>query len=326
MAEPKTLKFLLLGANEAGKTTLAKQMKILHLGAYTDEERLDYRPTIYSNILQFSLTVIQNMGALEIKFASPSGEADSKKLVTMAGSTEEGTMSADLAALIKSVWADAGIKACFERANMYDINDPTSYFMDDLERVCEPNYLPTEKDVLYSRLETTGTSEEQFNYKDLLIRLFDVGGKREERKGWIKNFEDVSCIIFVSALSAYDLVLVEDDEMNRVHESLHLFNSICNHKFFATTTMVLFLNKTDIFKNKIKTSPLTICFPNYTGGDSYEQGTDFIKKQFEELNLKKGEKEIYTHLTCAVDTQNVDSAFNTVVDTVVKNLKACGLY
>lgn len=43
-------------------------------------------------------------------------------------------------------------------------------FLDDLDRVIEPNYLPTEKDVLYARLETTGTVEEQFPCKDMLIR------------------------------------------------------------------------------------------------------------------------------------------------------------
>lgn len=64
----------------------------------------------------------------------------------------------------------------------------------------------------------------------------------------------------------------------------------------------------------------------FSGGNSYDEGTNFIKKQFEELNLKKGEKEIYTHLTCGIDTQNVQSTFNTVTDTVVKNLKACGLW
>ena len=43
-------------------------------------------------------------------------------------------------------------------------------FLDELERVCAPNYVPTEQDVLFSRIETTGTVEEQFPYKDLLIR------------------------------------------------------------------------------------------------------------------------------------------------------------
>lgn len=52
---------------------------------------------------------------------------------------------------------------------------------------------------------------------------------------------------------------------NRMHESLMLFDSICNNKFFIDTSIILFLNKKDLFAEKIKKSPLTICFPEYTG-------------------------------------------------------------
>lgn len=124
--------------------------------------------------------------------------------------------------------------------------------------------------------------------------MFDVGGQRSERKKWIHCFEGVTCIIFIAALSAYDMVLVEDDEVvwqvdilllvsmflvcfwyvsslgfffsqNRMHESLHLFNSICNHRYFATTSIVLFLNKKDVFVEKIKKAHLSMCFPEYDG-------------------------------------------------------------
>lgn len=47
----------------------------------------------------------------------------------------------------------------------------------------------------------------------LPCRMFDVGGQRSERKKWIHCFEGVTCIIFIAALSAYDMVLVEDDEV-----------------------------------------------------------------------------------------------------------------
>ena len=43
--------------------------------------------------------------------------------------------------------------------------------------------------------------------------MFVVGGQRSERKKWIHCFEGVTCIIFIAALSAYDMVLVEDDEV-----------------------------------------------------------------------------------------------------------------
>lgn len=77
-----------------------------------------------------------------------------------------------------------------------------------------------------------------------------MGGQRSERKKWIHCFEGVTCIIFIAALSAYDMVL---------------FNSICNHRYFATTSIVLFLNKKDVFSEKIKKAHLSICFPDYDG-------------------------------------------------------------
>lgn len=46
-----------------------------------------------------------------------------------------------------------------------------------------------------------------------LLRMFDVGGQRSERKKWIHCFEGVTAIIFCVALSDYDLVLAEDEEM-----------------------------------------------------------------------------------------------------------------
>lgn len=52
---------------------------------------------------------------------------------------------------------------------------------------------------------------------------------------------------------------------NRMQESLKLFDSICNNKWFTDTSIILFLNKKDLFEEKIKKSSLTICFPEYTG-------------------------------------------------------------
>jgi len=43
------IKLLLLGAGESGKSTLAKQMKILHLNGYTQEEALKFKAVVYNN-------------------------------------------------------------------------------------------------------------------------------------------------------------------------------------------------------------------------------------------------------------------------------------
>ena len=50
-----------------------------------------------------------------------------------------------------------------------------------------------------------------------------------------------------------------------MQESLKLFDSICNNKWFTDTSIILFLNKKDLFEEKIKKSPMTICFQEYSG-------------------------------------------------------------
>jgi hypothetical protein len=48
------------------------------------------------------------------------------------------------------------------------------------------------------------------------IRVVDVGGQRNERRKWLHCFQDVKAIIFCVALSEYDLVLEEDNNVNRM--------------------------------------------------------------------------------------------------------------
>ena len=116
-----------------------------------------------------------------------------------------------------------------------------------------------------------------------------MGGQRSERKKWIHCFQNVDCVLFCVALSAYNQTLREDSEVvrllikikmmwpfaflllcpqNRLQESLRLFGSILNNRWFASTSIMLILNKRDLFEQKIKESPLTVCFPEYQGNMS----------------------------------------------------------
>jgi hypothetical protein len=52
---------------------------------------------------------------------------------------------------------------------------------------------------------------------------------------------------------------------NRLKESLELFGNICGNRWFTKTSIILFLNKKDLFHEKIKRIPLNVCFPEYTG-------------------------------------------------------------
>lgn len=47
---------------------------------------------------------------------------------------------------------------------------PLSY-LNDLDRICELNYVPTQQDVLRTRVKTTGIVETHFTFKDLYFKL-----------------------------------------------------------------------------------------------------------------------------------------------------------
>ena len=164
--------------------------------------------------------------------------------------------------------------------------------------------MPNDQDVLRSRVKTTGITETTFIIGDLTYRMFDVGGQRSERKKWIHCFENVTTILFLVAISEYDQLLFEDETVNRMQEALTLFDSICNSRWFIKTSIILFLNKIDRFKEKLPVSPMKNYFPDYEGGEDYAMACDYILNRFVSLNQHET-KQIYTHFTCATDTTQI---------------------
>lgn len=183
--------------------------------------------------------------------------------------------------------------------------DSAQYFFQNLDRITQADYTPTVDDLLRCRAKTTGIQElhleiekHKFMYRFLpplrlctsplliclLLSIVDVGGQRSERKKWIHCFQDVTAVLFFVALSEYDLSLYEDEETNRMHESLKLFDEICNSKWFSAIPIVLFLNKKDLFEDKIKKVNITVAFPDYDGPQAFKEASEYIQDQFIALN------------------------------------------
>jgi len=119
-------------------------------------------------------------------------------------------------------------------------------------------------------------------------------------------------------------VLYEDDDTNRMEEALNLFDEICNSRWFKKTSIILMLNKRDLFAEKIKKVSLKKAFPDFPGPEGdYEAGVAYIQEQFH-LRKKDAAKQIYTHVTCATDKNNMRIVFNAVKDIVIRRSLADG--
>eukprot|EP01121_Diplochlamys_sp_Union-15-3_P000634 TRINITY_DN1053_c0_g1_i1.p1 TRINITY_DN1053_c0_g1~~TRINITY_DN1053_c0_g1_i1.p1 ORF type:complete len:356 (+),score=62.55 TRINITY_DN1053_c0_g1_i1:109-1176(+) len=319
------LKLLLLGAGESGKSTIAKQMKIIHKEGFSEEERIGYKSVIFNNTFNAMKTIVQAANDLQIKIKSKTNRSIAAKFLDDDNGYFHGDLTPQIARDITTLWADSAIQKTFQRSNEYQLTDSAAYYIENVDRLASEGYIPTEQDVLRSRAKTTGIIETEFVVEKTRFRMVDVGGQRSERKKWMHCFADVTSVIFCVALSEYDLKLYEDNETNRMEESLRLFKEICNSKWFVDTSMILFLNKKDLFEEKIKRIPLTVLFKEYDGPNSYPAAAEFIQKKFVALN-DNSRKQVYPHFTCATDTTHVQVVFSAVKDIILhKALNQSGL-
>jgi len=318
-------KILLLGSGESGKSTIVKQMKIIHLKGYSDTELYSYRPTVYKNLVECAKAVINAMRQFEIEPEIEANKAYCDFLLNYAlDAGPQAVIDPTVGDAVQSIWNDPAKETLMERQTEFYLMDSAEYFFQEAHRIVRKDYLPNEMDVLRARTKTTGIYETRFKMGQLSIHMFDVGGQRSERKKWIHCFENVTSIIFCVALSEYDQVLLEESSQNRMMESLLLFDSVVNSRWFMRTSIILFLNKVDIFKQKLSRSPLGNYFPDYSGGNDVNKAAKYLLWRFNQVN--RAHLNLYPHLTQATDTSNIRLVFAAVKETILNNaLKDSGI-
>ena len=85
---------------------------------------------------------------------------------------------------------------------------------------------------------------------------------------------------------------------------LYVYHSIAPRRFLITR-QILFLNKIDLFAEKLPRSPLGDYFPDYAGGSDYNSACEYLLQRFVSLNQSAATKQIYAHYTCATDTNQI---------------------
>lgn len=349
-AEQHIHKLLLLGAGESGKSTIFKQIKLLFHSGFDEIELKSYTPVIYANVYQTIKVLFDGANELAQNDSSSSNYSVSldkkeigEKLSEIGGRLEYPILTKQTAMEIETLWSDASIQETYSHGNILQIPDCAQYFMDNLGRLSEADYVPTKEDVLYARVRTTGIVDIQFSpigesrKSGEVYRLFDVGGQRNERRKWIHLFEGVTAVIFCAAISEYDQKLFEDETKNRMMETKELFDWVLKQACFEKTSFMLFLNKFDIFEKKVQKVPLNECewFKDYqpmaSGKQEVEHAYEFVKKKFEELYFQstkpdRVDRMFKIYRTTALDQKLIKKTFKLVDETLRRrNLIEAGL-
>ncbi|XP_030645557.1 guanine nucleotide-binding protein G(o) subunit alpha-like [Chanos chanos] len=328
--EMNTVQILMLGTPESGKSTLVKQIKIIHSHGFTRQELINFKPAVLDNLLTSMKFVLLGMGMLRINLANHKNRVHARSILSCDSCVgEDQELLPFVAHALCSLWADQGVRAAASRGCEFQLNDSALYFFENMNRIIAPSYIPSERDVLRVRVRTNGIIETHFRVNNLLYRLYDVGGQRTERRKWFSYFDYVRAVLFVVPLSGYDRKLKENSSKSCLEESLELFTSICKNTIFRAASLILFMNKIDLFQEKITHSGrhLRLYLSDFKGPDCDVNAAAYhITGLFVECNTIPN-KPVYHHYTNATDTRNVQDVFQVVMNTVVKeNLEAVSLF
>jgi len=296
---------LLLGPGDAGKTTFLKQLNILHSEGITDTSKASFIIVLRENCLQ-SMQIL--LRCKHPKFSIPKELQTNSELVL--NSTDLKSVVDSIEIISKTEW----ISEVFNDRGNYKIHIPcvSQYYWSNAKRFGEDDFMPTKEDVINARIKTSGIQTLDFTIEGFNFSVVDVGGQRSERRKWLHCFDNVTAIIFLTALDEYDMFLEEDDDLSRFDESLSLWSEVTGSQFFKPKTWILFLNKYDSLKKKIEKIPLNNHFDDISQEDGKNLDTcvEYLTKKYQEKYL--GQSTLHTYTTCALDTDNCNKVFEAV--------------
>ncbi|KAF1380033.1 hypothetical protein PFLUV_G00182290 [Perca fluviatilis] len=327
----RLVKILLLGAGESGKSTFLKQMRIIHGQDFDQKAKEEFRATIFSNVIKGIRVLVDAREKLHIPWGNLSNQRhgdtmmafDTRSVMANGHGMVEHKVFQHYLPSIRSLWADQGIQNAYDRRREFQLGESVKYFLDNLEKLGQTDYLPSQQDILLARKPTKGIHEYNFEIKNVPFKMVDVGGQRSERRRWFECFDSVTSILFLVSSSEYDQVLMEDRQTNRLSESLNIFETIVNNRVFSNVSIILFLNKTDLLEDKVKQVSIRDYFPEFSGEPaSLADVQRFLVECFRKKRREQQQKPLYHHFTTAINTENIRLVFRDVKDTILHdNLK-----
>ncbi|KAK7063939.1 guanine nucleotide binding protein, alpha subunit [Favolaschia claudopus] len=236
---------------------------------------------------------------------------------------------------IQEMWRDKNVRQRL-REKRIRLEESSGFYLDEIPRITAKKYIPTDADVLKARLKTMGVVEHTFSIssgtnRGVQWKIYDVGGARNQRQAWAPYFDDINAIIFLAPISAFDQVLAEDPAVNRVEDSLQLWQAVVSNKLLAKVNIVLFLNKCDLLQAKLDAGVrLNHYMISYSDrSNDYDSVSKYFRNKFAALHhaaTPNKDRELYIHLTAVTDTRRTATIISNVRDIIIKsNLKTMKL-
>jgi guanine nucleotide-binding protein G(i) subunit alpha len=312
----KEVKVVFLGSGETGKSTMFRQIRFLLGQSFSVDEVKACKLAIYENILTATRDGVKAMLKMKLNFTKEESGAHAKEVLEALGEDTILEFENNYKNLYESLihlWEDPVLAQLMTDRNFY-FYDGAQHFckLENLKRIVPgSDYVPSYEDTLYSRIKTIGVVEVKFEFEETKFTVTDVGGQRTERKKWNSVLENTTGILYVASLAEYDQNCYEDGLTNRMLESIELFDQSINGNLLKNATVILLLNKNDLFLEKIQKKDLATLFPEYTGGCDANNASQFIIDKYRSVN-KFAKDRLHIFTTSAVNKDDFIKTFDDV--------------
>lgn len=316
--------------------TLVKQIKLLFNDSYAYEQRRDYRSIIYSNITKaikyLAVEVFEHDYELEKPETIPSYQRilnlDEEDFDYRASRLDD-EMVNDL----RILWEDNTIQQMYLQRHKFQIWEHITYAMTHFDRIMNENYIPTDFDILCSKIKTTGVIETEHKIKGKKYVVIDTGGQRIERRSkfFFVNFfvtsfkewpldEQVDLIVFTVSVEEFAGICYEDNRTNRQEESMKLFVDITSNEHLLNVPIALVLNKADMLSNAIDRVDFKSICPDYPHDLVRKNDVIlFLLRKYQELC--SNHKFVFPILVSAIDQDSTKKLFE-----CIDNLMKAGIF
>jgi GTPase SAR1 family protein len=224
---------VMFGSGESGKSTLMKQLMNLYGPRFSNEQRLRLVPAIHQSIVEACKLIIKELRAQHNSDGIKIGEDILKAIERVVHSGEE-NLEPKTGQDIHFLWNKGGFKEILNSSNSVFLSNKGSieHFLERILEISSPDYLPSDEDLVKTRIRTTGLVTQEFDIENVKFILKDTGGQRSERKKWRNLFDATDVILYATAIGDYDQLCYEDEKSNRIQDSLECFESLVRSKLF----------------------------------------------------------------------------------------------
>ncbi|KAK7018993.1 guanine nucleotide binding protein, alpha subunit [Favolaschia claudopus] len=225
---------------------------------------------------------------------------------------------------IMTLWAAPEVQQGLKDRDIV-LQEQSGFFLDEVQRICQEDYVPTPDDILRARVHTVGP-EEHFIHMEGTENLkswtvYDMGGSTSQRAAWAQFFDDVHVIIFLAPISAFNETLAENNTINRLADSLKLWRTICSNKLLTNVEFILFLNKVDILTRKIQAG---VRFAEHVTSyrnkpNEPKEVIKYLSDAFATINqtYSPRKRRMHRHVTCAIDTKATATVINDIHEVIL---------